>query len=134
MTTTKVRTRRQKEHDRLAWMEGVKIIKPPQAIEGDVSPEDEGETTFIDEQPSQTVTRASSLVRGTDGGTVTAREGDDTERAESESRQSAATGTAVGKEVMYANLGEEITSVVRRFPRVTFEKVRFTFSLFSLLD
>ncbi|GAA5886525.1 hypothetical protein JCM6882_001674 [Rhodosporidiobolus microsporus] len=144
MTTTKVRTRRQKEHDRLAWMEGVKIIKPPQAIEGG-SPEDgedeeggDGLKPEPDEQPSATVTRASSLVRGTDGGTVTAREGDETERAESESRRSEATGTAVGKEVLYANLGEEITSVVRRFPRVTFEKVHVagrtcTVSLYSPL-
>ncbi|GAA5838036.1 hypothetical protein JCM11251_006830 [Rhodosporidiobolus azoricus] len=144
MTTSKVRTKRQKEHDRLAWMEGVKIIKPPQAIEAGPPGEDEeqegevGSKAEVDEQIPATVTRASSLVRGTDGGTVTAREGDETERAESESRRSEATGTAVGKEVLYANLGEEITSVVRRFPRVTFEKVHVagrtcTVSLYSPL-
>ncbi|GAA5868359.1 hypothetical protein JCM8547_002164 [Rhodosporidiobolus lusitaniae] len=140
MTTTKVRTRRQKEVDRLAWMEGVKIIKPPQAIET-ASPEDDEERSQAlagGEPPSESVTRASSIMRGTDGGTATAREGEETERAESESRQSAATGTAVGKEMLYANLGEEITSVVRRFPRVTFEKVHVagrtcTVSLYSPL-
>ncbi|BGP19369.1 hypothetical protein JCM10213v2_007458 [Rhodosporidiobolus nylandii] len=139
MTTTKVRTRRQKEHDRLAWMEGVKVIKPPQAIEGN-SPDEEGidEARAASDAPPEAPTRASSIVRGTEGGTSTAREGEETERAESESRRSEQTGTAVGKELLYANLGEEITSVVRRFPRVTFEKVHVagrtcTVSLYSPL-
>ncbi|GAA6036347.1 hypothetical protein JCM8097_001678 [Rhodosporidiobolus ruineniae] len=160
MTTTKVRTKRQKEHDRLAWMEGVKIIKPPQAIEGNMPLDDDEDDSAIEDEDGQAVphkrgeetlsgadeslprngteTRASSIIRGTDGGTATAREGDETERAESESRRSEVTGTAVGKEVLYANLGEEVTSVVRRFPRVTFEKVHVagrtcTVSLYSPL-
>ncbi|GAA6049970.1 hypothetical protein JCM3770_007074 [Rhodotorula araucariae] len=140
MTTTKVRNRREKAHDRLAWMEGVKIIRPPQGAE--VAAVDEPEERPAGEPGEQTaapLTRASSAIRGTDGGTVTAREGDETERAESvvsgESRQ---TGTAVGKEYLYANLGEEVTSVVRRFPRINFEKVHVagrtcTVSLYSPL-
>ncbi|BGP42803.1 hypothetical protein JCM10449v2_006815 [Rhodotorula kratochvilovae] len=143
MTTTKVRNRREKAHDRLAWMEGVKIIRPPQAVEEaapvdepeELSPGEPADADTAEEAP----TRASSAVRGTDGGTVTAREGDETERADSvfsgESRQ---TGTAVGKEYLFANLGEEITSVVRRFPRINFEKVHVagrtcTVSLYSPL-
>ncbi|GAA5921064.1 hypothetical protein JCM3775_004075 [Rhodotorula graminis] len=140
MSTTRVRNRREKEHDRLAWMEGVKIIRPVQASEAPAV--DESEHTHAegtDEQTAPPSTRASSIVRGTDGGTATAREGDETERADSvlsgESRQ---TGTAVGKEYLYANLGEEITSVVRRFPRINFEKVHVagrtcTVSLYSPL-
>jgi len=127
MSTTRVRNRREKEHDRLAWMEGVKIIRPVQAVEAPAvdEPEQLSGAEGADEQTAPPSTRASSIVRGTDGGTATAREGDETERADSvlsgESRQ---TGTAVGKEYLYANLGEEITSVVRRFPRINFEKVR----------
>lgn len=125
MSTTRVRNRREKEHDRLAWMEGVKIIRPPQAVEAPAVDEPEQiHPDGADEQAVDPSTRANSVVRGTDAGTVTAREGDETERADSvlsgESRQ---TGTAVGKEYLYANLGEEITSVVRRFPRINFEKV-----------
>lgn len=130
MTTTKVRSRREKEYDRLAWMEGVKIIRPPQAVEAAGGDEDDGavETAerfegVAEDQLADPSTRASSVVRGTDTGTLTAREGDETERAESvlsgESRQ---TGTAIGKDILYANLGEEITSVVRRFGRINFEK------------
>lgn len=123
MTTTRVRNRKQKAQDRLAWMEGVKVIKPQVATEievagGHSSNKDNGQ----DDSNSTTHTRSSSLVRGTDGGT--AREGGDTERAESHmSPASTKTGTAVGRETHHANLGEEITSVVRRFPRVNFEKV-----------
>ncbi|BGP34712.1 hypothetical protein JCM10296v2_006534 [Rhodotorula toruloides] len=146
MTTTKVRSRRQKEHDRLAWMEGVKIIRPPQAVEaGEPEAEDEGEEAGAgagdngNESPEAVVAKANSVARGTDGGTATAREGEETERAESVmSRESMQTGTAVGKDILYANLGEEITSVVRRFPRVNFEKVHVagrtcTVSLYSPL-
>jgi hypothetical protein len=32
MTTAKVTTRRQKEHDRLAWMEGVKVLRAPEVL------------------------------------------------------------------------------------------------------
>lgn len=126
MTTAKVTTRRQKEHDRLAWMEGVKVLRAPEEI-------DEPETELIGQSerpdsvvaPMQPQTRASSVVRGgADTDTATAREGEDTERAESiMSRESLQTGTAVGKNAEYATLGEEVTSVVRRFPRVNFEKV-----------
>ncbi|TNY21305.1 hypothetical protein DMC30DRAFT_416147 [Rhodotorula diobovata] len=140
MSTTRVRNRREKEHDRLAWMEGVKIIRPPQAVEAPAVDEPEQiHPDGADEQAVDPSTRANSVVRGTDAGTVTAREGDETERADSvlsgESRQ---TGTAVGKEYLYANLGEEITSVVRRFPRINFEKVHVagrtcTVSLYSPL-
>lgn len=71
---------------------------------------------------SSAPTRSSSLVRGTDAGT--AREGGETERAESVlSLGSAKTGTAIGRELQHSTLGEEITSVVRRFPRINFEKV-----------
>ncbi|GAA5984809.1 hypothetical protein JCM10908_003515 [Rhodotorula pacifica] len=140
MTTTKVKTRRQKEHDRLAWMEGVKVLRVPEEID-----EPEGETVEHSDPsesvvaPSQPQTRASSVVQGTDAGTITAREGEDTERAESiMSRESLQTGTAVGKNNEYATLGEEVTSVVRRFPRVNFEKVHVagrscTVSLYSPL-
>ncbi|GAA5995621.1 uncharacterized protein JCM10292_005285 [Rhodotorula paludigena] len=146
MTTTKVRSRREKEYDRLAWMEGVKIIRPPQAVEAAGGDEEDGavETAersegVAEDQHADPSTRASSVVRGTDTGTLTAREGDETERAESvlsgESRQ---TGTAIGKDILYANLGEEITSVVRRFGRINFEKVHVagrtcTVSLYSPL-
>lgn len=126
MTTTKVRTRRQKEYDRLAWMEGVKVLRAPEEVdepEGEsAEPADHPESAV---PPSQPETRASSVVRGTDAETLTAREGDDTERADSVmSRESLQTGTAVGKNNEYATFGEEVTSVVRRFPRVNFEKVR----------
>lgn len=126
MTTAKVTTRRQKEHDRLAWMEGVKVLRAPEEI-------DEPETEQVGQSerpdsvvaPTQPQTRASSVVRGgADTDAATAREGEDTERAESiMSRESLQTGTAVGKNAEYATLGEEVTSVVRRFPRVNFEKV-----------
>ncbi|BGP10732.1 hypothetical protein JCM10049v2_006624 [Rhodotorula toruloides] len=131
MTTTKVRSRRQKEHDRLAWMEGVKIIRPPQAVEAGAAEAGDGEEEAgvgaegeEHETPEAVLAKANSVARGTDAGTATAREGEETERAESVmSRESMQTGTAVGKDILYANLGEEITSVVRRFPRVNFEKV-----------
>lgn len=132
MTTAKVTTRRQKEHDRLAWMEGVKVLRAPEEI-------DEPETELVGQSerpdsvvaPTQPQTRASSVVRGgADTDTATAREGEDTERAESiMSRESLQTGTAVGKNAEYATLGEEVTSVVRRFPRVNFEKVGYLSSL-----
>lgn len=129
MTTTKVRTRRQKEYDRLAWMEGVKILRAPEEA-NEAEGDGEGYSGEPSERPgsvaapSQPPTRASSVVRGTDAGTITAREGEDTERAESiMSRESLHTGTAIGKDNEYATFGEEITSVVRRFPRVNFEKV-----------
>ncbi|GAA5873777.1 hypothetical protein JCM1840_002070 [Sporobolomyces johnsonii] len=139
MTTTKVRSRRQRAHDRLAWMEGVKVIKPVTTLDDDLLGDEGDSKEPGDERPSEPTTRASSLVRGTDGGTVTAREGGDTERAESiVTGDSLATGTATGKDATYANLGEEITSVVRRFPRVNFEKVHVagrtcTVSLYSPL-
>ncbi|POY75900.1 hypothetical protein BMF94_0983 [Rhodotorula taiwanensis] len=144
MTTTKVRTRRQKEHDRLAWMEGVKILRAPEEA-NEAEGDGEGYSGEPSERPgsvaapSQPPTRASSVLRGTDAGTITAREGEDTERAESiMSRESLHTGTAIGKDNEYATFGEEITSVVRRFPRVNFEKVHVagrscTVSLYSPL-
>ncbi|GEM10921.1 WD repeat protein [Rhodotorula toruloides] len=144
MTTTKVRSRRQKEHDRLAWMEGVKIIRPLQAVEAGEPEAEVGEADFVAGDEEQhtleaVVAKANSVARGTDAGTATAREGEETERAESVmSRESMQTGTAIGKDILYANLGEEITSVVRRFPRVNFEKVHVagrtcTVSLYSPL-
>ncbi|KAK4704736.1 SEA/GATOR complex protein SEA3/WDR59, partial [Phenoliferia sp. Uapishka_3] len=131
MTTSSVRNRRQRAHDRLAWMEGVKVLKPTPDLEqrynGNKS------TAGTETRPGET--RSSSLQRGTDAGT--AREGGETERAESVlAPGSKTTGTAVGKETVHVNLGEEITSVVRRFPRVNFEKVHVagrtcTVSLYS---
>jgi hypothetical protein len=126
MTTAKVTTRRQKEHDRLAWMEGVKVLRAPEEIdEPETEPVGQSERPDSVVAPTQPQTRASSVVRGgADTDTATAREGEDTERAESiMSRESLQTGTAVGKNAEYATLGEEVTSVVRRFPRVNFEKV-----------
>lgn len=102
-------------------MEGVKVIKPVVAVEGD-GMDAASKASNAGGIESTTHTRSSSRVRGTDGGT--AREGGETERAESAlSPGSAKTGTAVGREVQHATLGEEITSVVRRFPRINFEKV-----------
>lgn len=118
MTTTPFRNRRLKAHDRLLWMEGVKIIKPSQDGEPNFSSQKVtlGKDTRVGE------TRSSSLQRGTDGGT--AREGGETERGESEFEEgSRLTGTVLGREVGHSNLGEELTSVVRKLPRINFEKV-----------
>lgn len=74
-------------------------------------------------------TRSSSLQRGTDGGT--AREGGETERAESALMSGSRTtaqnhnGNGGNGGLVHKNLGEEVTSVVRRFPRVNFEKVSY---------
>jgi len=126
MSTGKVRSRRRRAQDRLAWMEGVKIIKPVPALEDELASEEMDRKARSEDRPSEPATRGSSMVRGTDAGTVTAREGADTERAESiVTGESLATGTATARESTYTNLGEEITSVVRRFPRVNFEKVSF---------
>lgn len=141
MTTAKVTTRRQKEHDRLAWMEGVKVLRAPEEIEEpETEPVGQSERPGSVVAPTQPQTRASSVVRGgADTDAATAREGEDTERAESiMSRESLQTGTAVGKNAEYATLGEEVTSVVRRFPRVNFEKIHVagrscTVSLYSPL-
>lgn len=74
-------------------------------------------------EPLTTASLASSMRRGTTE-TGTAREGGDTERGESVIEGSRVTGTAKEREVaVRVGLGEEITSVVRRFPRVNFEKV-----------
>ncbi|GAA6014736.1 hypothetical protein JCM11491_001958 [Sporobolomyces phaffii] len=139
MSIGKVRSRRRRAQDRLAWMEGVKIIKPVPALEDEIASDDLERKGRPEERPSEPATRASSMARGTDAGTVTAREGTDTERAESLiTGESLATGTATAREATYTNLGEEITSVVRRFPRVNFEKVHVagrscTVSLYSPL-
>lgn len=127
MTTASVRNRRQRARERLAWMEGVKIDKPVSDPEQRYNINKS--TTGGESRPGET--RSSSLQRGTDSGTGTAREGGATERAESVlSPGSKTTGTAVGgKETVHVNLGEEITSVVRRFPRVNFEKVSTTIAL-----
>ncbi|GAA5900867.1 Mtc5p [Sporobolomyces salmoneus] len=139
MSVGKVRSKRRRAQDRLAWMEGVKIIKPVPALEDEQASDDLERKGRTEDRHSEPTTRASSMVRGTDAGTVTAREGTDTERAESlVTGESLATGTATAKEATYTNLGEEITSVVRRFPRVNFEKVHVagrscTISLYSPL-
>ncbi|KAL8293651.1 hypothetical protein RQP46_000352 [Phenoliferia psychrophenolica] len=139
MTTASVRNRRQRAHDRLAWMEGVKVEKPTSDLEQGYT-RGKSVTGGVESRAGgETQTRSSSLQRGTDSGTGggTAREGGGTERAESVlSPGSKTTGTAVGKETVHVNLGEEITSVVRRFPRVNFEKVHIagrscTVSLYS---
>lgn len=130
MTILSVRNRRQKAHDRLAWMEGVRVMKPMVDVEPRTAAAGgPGETLTLEleleggERDSRAgETRSSSLQRGTDGGT--AREGGETERADSVvSLGSKLTGTALGKESVHANLGEEMTSIVRGFPRVNFEKV-----------
>ncbi|GAA5948228.1 hypothetical protein JCM3765_001326 [Sporobolomyces pararoseus] len=139
MSIGKVRSHRRRAQDRLAWMEGVKIIKPVPALEDELVSDDLERKGRTEDRPSEPTTRANSMIRGTDAGTVTAREGTDTERAESlVTGESLATGTATAKEATYSNLGEEITSVVRRFPRVNFEKVHVagrscTVSLYSPL-
>lgn len=126
MSIGKVRSKRRRAQDRLAWMEGVKIIKPVPTLEDEQAIDDFERKGRAEDRPSEPTTRTSSMVRGTDAGTVTAREGTDTERAESlVTGESLATGTATAKETTYTNLGEEITSVVRRFPRVNFEKVSY---------
>ncbi|KAK4047185.1 hypothetical protein OIO90_006294 [Microbotryomycetes sp. JL221] len=148
MTTTRVRTRKHKAHDRLAWMEGVKVIKPslmnPDNSEllGDITSKasNAGTTTLHDAtRASSPTTKGDRLERRTDAG-MTAREGGDTERADSVMSPggSTRTGTALPREPHHANLGEEITSAVRRFPRVNFEKVHVagrtcTVSLYSPL-
>ncbi|KAM0786987.1 hypothetical protein ACM66B_002405 [Microbotryomycetes sp. NB124-2] len=142
MTATKVRSRRHKAHDRLAWMEGVKVIKPQAHNEGDALNDitskmsNAGGGAGTDHH--MTLTRASSPIRGTDAGT--AREGGETERGDSVMSPggSTRTGTALPREPQHANLGEEITSAVRRFPRINFEKVHVagrtcTVSLYSPL-
>lgn len=78
---------------------------------------------------------------GTDGG-GTAREGGETERAEGSllDKGSRGTGTelagggvrSAARDAVYANLGEEVTSVVRRFPRINFEKVNRFLSSFTI--
>ncbi|GAA5942949.1 Mtc5p [Sporobolomyces koalae] len=139
MSFGKVRSRRRRAQDRLAWMEGVKVIKPVPTHEEDLASDDLERKGRTEERASESATRSSSMLRGTDAGTVTAREGTDTERAESlVTGESLATGTATAREATYQNLGEEITSVVRRFPRVNFEKVHVagrscTVSLYSPL-
>lgn len=117
MTTALVRNRRQRAHDRLVWMEGVRVIREPS---------DATETGYQggqihSGQESRVETRASSVQRGTDSGT--AREGGETERGDSVATGSKATTTTPGKEGVHANLGEDITAVVRRFKRINFEKV-----------
>ncbi|KAK4047078.1 hypothetical protein OIV83_005641 [Microbotryomycetes sp. JL201] len=138
MTTTRVRTRRHRAHDRLAWMEGVKVIKPQAQHEGDALNDITSKVSNAGGTDHHTVTRTSSPMRGTDAGT--AREGGDTERGDSVMSPggSTRTGTALPKEPQHANLGEEITSAVRRFPRINFEKVHVagrtcTVSLYSPL-
>lgn len=135
MTATPVRTnRRHKAEVDQAWREGVKDegaasaaggqkVTLPGVVGAGVGGGGAG-------GESVTVTRASSMVRGTDGGTVTAREGGATERAESAGRvtESVATGTAVqAKErtAAYANLGDELTKVIARLKggTINFEKV-----------
>ncbi|KAM0753036.1 hypothetical protein T439DRAFT_332981 [Meredithblackwellia eburnea MCA 4105] len=116
MTTTFVRNRRLRERERLAWMEGVKVLKTSDLEQT------HGGKVLSSHESHAGETRSSSLVRGTDGGT--AREGGETEKAESVlSPGSKATATPIGREQVHANLGEEFTSIVRRFPRVNFEKV-----------
>ncbi|SCV69342.1 BQ2448_2362 [Microbotryum intermedium] len=123
MTTSTVRSRKQKAHARLAWMEGVKIIKAPtlapHAGLGAINTPSREHASENEDSRSQT--RSSSLQRGTDGGT--AREGGETERADSLlSPGSTKTGTALAKNSQFSNLGEEFTTLTRRFPRVRFEK------------
>lgn len=139
MTTHKARNRTQRASDRLAWMEGVKVIKP--YVEGEDNYE--GRMVTLDREdevvPSAelkpadaigmqdgggTESRSSSVPRGTDAGT--AREGGETEMGGSVllDGRSKATGTVKERDGGYVNLGEEITSIVRRFSRVNFEKVR----------
>jgi hypothetical protein len=99
-------------------MEGVKIIKPS----ADGEPNFSSQKVTLGRDTRMGETRSSSLQRGTDGGT--AREGGETERGESEIEEgSRVTGTVLGREVGHSNLGEELTSVVRKFPRINFEKV-----------
>lgn len=143
MTTTKVGNRDQRANDRLAWMEGVKVIKPNHELgesnnqEGKMvtlgMKENEGTvSSTIDPTRDATVevretgmeSRSSSVPRGTDAGT--AREGGQTETAGSVSK---ATGTVRDRDGgTYVNLGEEFTSIVRRMSRITFEKVRSLFT------
>lgn len=128
MTTTSVRNKRQKAHDRLAWMEGVQRLLPVANSDGIIGGGGGG-VAGVGGGGEERPTRSSSLVRGTDGG-ITAREGGETER---ESIDEGSRTTAViggrGKDANHANLGEEITSVVRRFQRINFEKVGFCLSL-----
>lgn len=135
MTTTKVGNRDQRANDRLAWMEGVKVIKPSHEGEDKNNEgkmvtlgmrENEGtvsnvvDATVEPREKGGMESRSSSVPRGTDAGT--AREGGQTETAGSVSK---ATGTVRDRDgLSYVNLGEEMTSVVRRFSRITFEKVR----------
>ncbi|SGY76496.1 BQ5605_C005g03494 [Microbotryum silenes-dioicae] len=123
MTTSSVRSRKQKAHARLAWMEGVRIIKAPTAApQSDLDAINAASCERTSENgDSRTQTRSSSLQRGTDGGT--AREGGETERADSVlSPGSTKTGTAHAKDSQFSNLGEEFTTLTRKFPRVRFEK------------
>ena len=130
--------RDQRANDRLAWMEGVKVIKPSHEGEEHNNEgkmvtlgmrENEGTVSnVVDATKDATVesretgmeSRSSSVPRGTDAGT--AREGGQTETAGSVSK---ATGTIRDRDGgSYVNLGEEMTSIVRRLSRITFEKVR----------
>lgn len=147
MTTTRVGNRNQRANDRLAWMEGVKVIKPNHELgentnqegkmvtlgmkenEGTVSSSmDATRDASVEVREMGMESRSSSVPRGTDAGT--AREGGQTETAGSVSK---ATGTVRDRDGgSYVNLGEELTSIVRRMSRITFEKVRSLLPLWNL--
>lgn len=128
MTTNPIGSNRRRKADLdQAWREGVKDEGVPIAPTGQ-RPAESGlasaEASTMGEQT--TLTRSSSLLRGTDSGTI--REGAATERAESAGQtraESVATGTMHGREpsTTYVDLGAEITKVVGRLKGyITFER------------
>lgn len=104
---------------------GVKVLQP-----ATIAPEKAAQDSIVAVPlPATPTTAPVSLASSIYGRTTemgTAREGGDTERGESIVEGSRATGTAKARDRdnVRVGLGEEITSIVRRFPRVNFEKVR----------
>lgn len=140
MTIGSARNWKQRAHDRLLWMEGVKVFNAevtPSSPAELASKEEEGVKDKENEKLVNELGKeggeverekdgeTESIRRGTDGGT--AREGEQTERGGGSviSAGSKTTAAHGGRGNLFANLGEEMTSVVRRFPRVNFEKVSY---------
>jgi hypothetical protein len=108
---------------------GVKVLQPP--IESDPLSVDHIVTSPLTDVSCDPISVATSVAGSTRRGATTEagtlREGGETARGgESEFSGSKVTGTATkDRDTIRVGLGEEITSVVRRFPRINFEKVCF---------
>ena len=129
MTTRMARNRAQRAQERLAWMEGVTVIREnaDQATEIPLRASDAEEATDAsDAEASGSVSQhAEDLSRSTTvlGDPVASASA--TERSKSKVRSGSELSTRRASTAdAYANLGEEITATVRNWPNVNFEKVR----------